>query len=289
MTAIDAHVHLWRLARRDNPALLPSMAAIYEDREPTHLAPLLKAAGIDRIIVVQASWTLAETLFTIGLSRRFRAIAGVVGWVDPLSASLEEELDALVSTGALRGVRPVDTNDNRSIAWMLDARFERCWRLLEGHGLVLDFLLQNPDETPLVAHVARLHPGLSIVLDHCAKPDIAGGRFEPWAGDIAALAQLPNVSCKLSGLLNCAAPGDGASELKRFANHVLESFGPERVMWASDWPPLDLAASYRRWREVSLALLADLAADERAGVLGGNAARIYRLPDRGTKTQATTT
>ena len=279
MIAIDAHVHLWRLARRDNPALLPSMEPIYEDREPAHLAPLLEAAGIDRIIVVQASWTLAETLFTIGLSKRFPVIAGVVGWIDPLSASLEEELDALVATGALRGVRPVDPDDNCSIAWMLDARFERCWRLLERHGLVLDFLLQNPDETPLVAHVARLHPGLSIVLDHCAKPDIAGGRFEPWAGDIAALAQLPNVSCKFSGLLNCAAPGAAAAELKRFAHHVLQCFAPERVMWASDWPPLDLAAHYGRWREVSLALLVELTANERAGVLGGNAARIYQLGD----------
>ena len=92
---IDAHVHLWRLARGDNLALLPSMAPIYRDREPEHLRPLLDAAGIDRIIVVQAAWTLAETLFTIGLSQRHPWIAGVVGWVDPLSPSLEEELAAL--------------------------------------------------------------------------------------------------------------------------------------------------------------------------------------------------
>ena len=123
----------------------------------------------------------------------------------------------------------------------------------------------------------RVYPGLSIVLDHCAKPDIAGGRLEPWAADIAALALLPNVACKYSGLLNCAGPGAGAAELAPFAAHVLACFGPERLIWASDWPPLDLAASYARWREVSLDLLSGLSPAERAAVLGGNAERIYRL------------
>jgi len=274
---IDAHVHLWRLARGDNLALLPSMAPIYRDREPAHLRPLLDAAGIDRIVVVQAAWTLAETLFTIGLSARFPWIAGVVGWVDPLSPSLEEEIAALCATGKLKGIRPVSTDDNRSIGWMLDARFEPCWALLRDHGLVLDFLLQNPDEVPLVTHFARHHPDLAIVLDHCAKPDIAGGRFQPWADHIAELAASRNVSCKFSGLLNCAAPGAGAEALRPYAAHVLERFGGDRVMWASDWPPLELAASYARWREVSLALLDDLAGPDRPAILGDNATRIYGL------------
>jgi len=274
---IDAHVHLWRLARGDNLALLPSMEPIYRDREPADLRPLLDAAGIERIVVVQAAWTLAETLFTIGLSTRFPWIAGVVGWVDPLSPSLAEEIAALALTGRLKGIRPVSTDDNRSIGWMLDARFERCWSLLADHGLVLDFLLQNPDEVPLVTHFARRHPGLAIVLDHCAKPDIAGNRFQPWADDIAALAESQNVACKFSGLLNCAAPGAGADALRTYAAQVFARFGGERVMWASDWPPLDLAASYARWREVSVALVDELAAPHRAAILGGNAARIYQL------------
>ena len=274
---IDAHVHLWRLARGDNLALLPSMAPIYRDREPEHLRPLLDAAGIDRIIVVQAAWTLAETLFTIGLSARFDWIAGVVGWADPLSPSLVEEIAALSLTGKLKGIRPVSTDDNRSIGWMLDARYERCWSLLRERGLVLDFLLQNPDEVPLVTHFARRHPDLAIVLDHCAKPDIAGGRFQPWADQIAELAESENVSCKFSGLLNCAEAGAGADALRPYAGHVFERFGGNRVMWASDWPPLELAAGYARWREVSVALIDDLMPQHRHAILGGNAARIYGL------------
>lgn len=275
--AIDAHVHLWRLKRGDNLALTPDMVPIYRDREPDDLRPLLDAAGIDRIIVVQAAWTLAETLFTVGLSARYRWIAGVVGWVDPLSPSIEEEIAALALTGKVKGIRPVETNDNRSMAWMLDARFERCWSLMRDAGLVLDFLLQNPDEVPLVTHFAERHPDMTIVLDHCAKPDIAGGRFEPWAGDIGALAKSANVSCKFSGLLNCARPGAGTAELKPYADHVISAFGPDRLLWASDWPPLELAADYATWRKISLELLAGLSAKERDAVLGRNAERIYRL------------
>jgi L-fuconolactonase len=275
--AVDAHVHLWRLARGDNLALTPAMTAIYRDREPEDLRPLLDAAGIGRVVVVQAAWTLAETLFTIGLSTRFPWIAGVVGWVDPLSPALEEEIAALMLTGRLKGIRPVSVDDNHSIAWMLDARLERCWSLIRDAGLVLEFLVQNPHDVPLVTRFVREHPDMSIVLDHCAKPDIAGGRFEPWASQIAELAKSPNVACKFSGLLNCAAPGAGAAELRPYADVVLGAFGGERVIWASDWPPLDLAASYQRWRKVSLELIAGLTADESEKVLGGNADRIYGL------------
>jgi L-fuconolactonase len=274
---IDAHIHLVRRARGDNLWLTPSMTAIYRDHEPDDLRPHLDAAGIDRIIVVQAAWTLAETIFTIGLSVRHPWIAGVVGWIDPMSPSVAEEIAALTLTGRLKGIRPVSTDDNRSIGWMLDARFERCWSLMREADLVLDFLLQNPDEVPLVTHFAKRHPDMRIVLDHCAKPDIAGGRFQPWAGDVAELAKLPNVACKFSGLLNCAKPGAGAAELKPYADHVIATFGPERLIWASDWPPLELAAGYATWRRVSLELLAGLSPAERDAVLGANAERIYRL------------
>ena len=274
---VDAHVHLWRLKRGDNLALTPAMVPIYRDREPDDLRPLLDAAGVDRIVVVQAAWTLAETLFTIGLSTRFPWIAGIVGWVDPLSPSLAEEIAALMLTGRLKGIRPVNADDNRSIAWLLDARLERCWSLMRDAGLVLDVLVQNPDEVPLVIHLARRHGDLQIVLDHCAKPDIAGGRYLPWADDITELARLPNVACKLSGLLNSAAPGAGADALRPYAALVLGAFGGDRVLWASDWPPLDLAASYATWRAVSLSLIDSLVPQSRAAILGGNADRIYRL------------
>ena len=276
MTLIDAHIHFWRLTRGDNLALSPSMTPIYRDREPEDLGPLLAAAGVDRIVVVQAAETLAENLYTLGLAARFPFIAAVVGWADPASPSIGEEIAALSAHPKFRGVRPV-CDDNRTIAWMLDARLEAGWRAIQEAGLVLEILVQNPDEVVLATHFAEAHPDLTIVLDHCAKPDIAGGRFAPWAVDIAALARHGNVACKLSGLLNCAGPSVGADELRPYADHVLSCFGSDRILWASDWPPLELAATYARWRAVSLELLSSLSAIERAAVLGGNAQQFYRL------------
>ncbi len=273
---VDAHVHFWRLARGDNLALSPTMTPIYEDREPLDLKPHLEAAGIDRIIVVEGAETLAENMYTLGLAVHYPWIAGVVGWIGPASPSIAEEVAALSANPRFRGVRPV-RDDNRTIAWMLDRRLEPAWQALCDSGLVLEFLVQNPDEVPLVTHFVRAHQSMSIVIDHCAKPDIAGGRYEPWATDITELAQHRNVACKLSGLLNCARPDAGAAELDRYASHVLKTFGPDRVLWASDWPPLELAADYATWRSVSLELIAGLPATARAAILGGNAERIYGL------------
>jgi L-fuconolactonase len=273
---IDAHIHLWRLARGDNIYLTRDMAAIYRDLEPPQLRPRLDAAGVERIVAVQAAETLAEALYLIGLARRFPWIAGVVAWVEPGSAAIEEELAALASMPVVKGVRPI-RDDNRSIAYLLDARLERGWRALVENGLSLDILAQNWREIPLATALAREWPDLTIILDHCGKPDIAGGAFAPWAASIDALAALPNVSCKLSGLMNCAAPGAGTADVRRYAEHVLDAFGPERVMWASDWPPLDLAADYATWRRISLEILQDRPAAERDAVLSGTAARVYRL------------
>jgi L-fuconolactonase len=145
---IDAHVHFWCLARGDNRALEPWMAPLLRDHEPADLAPELDACGVDWVVVVQAAETLAENLYTLGLAAREPRIAGVVGWVDLASPSLVEEAAALRSTGRLLGFRPV-RDDNRSVAWLLDARLTAGLRHLAEAGLVLDVLLQNPDELPL--------------------------------------------------------------------------------------------------------------------------------------------
>jgi L-fuconolactonase len=272
----DAHIHLWRLARGDNLALDPAMTAIYRDLEPDELEPRLRAAGVDRIVVVQAAETLAETLFTVGLARKFPWIAGVIGWIDPSSPSVQEEVAALSWLPVVKGVRPVK-DDNRSIAWMLDSRNKAGWKALGEFGMSLDLLVQNWRELPLAFEFARHTPGVSIILDHCGKPDIANGQFEPWAASISGLAALPHVSCKLSGLMNCAAPGASARDIEPYVRHVLASFGPRRVMWASDWPPLDLAADYARWWNLSQLLLAPLDERDRHEVMTHTAARVYRL------------
>jgi L-fuconolactonase len=273
---VDAHVHFWRLARGDNRALEPWMSPLLRDHEPAGLAPELDACGVDRVVVVQAAETLAENLYTLGLAAREPRIAGVVGWIDPASPSLPEEVAALRSTGRLLGFRPV-RDDNRSVAWMLDGRLTAGLHHLAAAGLVLDVLLQNPDELPLVTHLAGRHLDLAIVLDHCGKPDVRGGRFAAWAADLADLARHPRAACKLSGLPNQAPPGAAADTLRPYAAEVLERFGPQRVMWASDWPPLLLSSTYRDWWRISQELLAGLDGEARAAVSGGTATRVYGL------------
>ena len=273
---VDAHVHLWRLSRGDNVALTPAMTAIYRDREPADLKPLIDAAHVGRVVVVQAAETYAETLFTIGLAAKARWIAGVVAWADLASPSVEEEMAALAGHPAVKGVRPV-RDDNRSIAWMLDCRLERGFQALRDNGLSLDVLAQNWREIPLAALLAKRWPALSIVLDHCGKPDIANGVFDAWARHVDELASLPNAICKLSGLLNCAGPGAGAADLEIYVSHVLDTFGPSRVMWASDWPPLDLVSDYAKWKRISDLLLRVLPDSQRRQVMEGTAARVYRL------------
>src|SRR4051794_30295035 len=250
------------------------MAPLLRDHEPGTLAPELDACGVDRVVVVQAAETLAENLYTLGLAAREPRIAGVVGWLDLASPALVEEVAALRSTGRLLGFRPV-RDDNRSVAWLLDGRLTAGLRHLAEAGLGLDVLLQNPDELPLGAHLAARHPDLTIVLDHCGKPDIKGGRLAGWSSDLAELAAQRRVSCKLSGLPNQAAPGATVDALRPYAAEVLERFGPDRVMWASDWPPLLLSSTYRDWWRISQELLAGLDGEARAAVLGGTAARVY--------------
>ncbi|HEY3622523.1 MAG TPA: amidohydrolase family protein [Roseiarcus sp.] len=270
---IDAHVHLWRLSRGDNVALSPTMSAICKDREPPDLKPLLDAAGVAGVVVVQAAETLAETLFIIGLARRYEWIAGVVAWIELASTSVEEEVGALAWNPVVKGVRPV-RDDNRSISWM---GLDRGFQALLDNAFSLDILVQNWREIPLAALLARRWAALSIVLDHCGKPDIVIGAFNPWAHHIDELASLPNVACKLSGLLNCARPEADAADVGGYMKHVLAAFGPGRVMWASDWPPLDLACDYATWRRISDSALTTLPDFQRYEVTEGTATRVYRL------------
>jgi L-fuconolactonase len=273
---VDAHIHFWQLARGDYGALTPDMPELLRDHLPADLAPELAANGIGRIVVVQAAETVAETRFTLGLARDWPMIAGVVGWIDLGDAGLAATLDELGADPLLKGFRPV-RDDNRSMAWLADPTLAGGLDAIGARGLSLDVLVQDPGEVPQVTVIAGLHPELAIILDHCAKPDIKDGRFKPWADDIERLAAHANVSCKLSGLLNCAGPGATASDLRIYANHVLDCFGADRVMWASDWPPLKLAADYARWCTVTDVLLADLDGPARAAILAGTAARVYRL------------
>ena len=277
---IDAHQHFWQVERGDYFWLTPALEPLYRDFQPDDLAPLLAAAGVERSLLVQAAQTVAETEYMLSLAEAADFIAGVVGWVDFESPQAPDELARLAETPALKGLRPM-IQDIADPDWMLHPALAPAYAALTSAGLVFDALVKPPHLANLITLVDR-HPEMTAVIDHGAKPDIGGwapGGPEAgtWAAQMRALAERPQISCKLSGLVTEASPDWTLDDLRPYVEVILEAFGPRRVLWGSDWPVLLLAGDYPRWRAATDQLLAELSDDERDQVLGGTAARVYGL------------
>lgn len=274
---IDAHQHFWSIARTDYGWLTPELPALYRDFQPTDLQPLLALHQVTGTVLVQAAPSVAETRYLLGLASRHAFIQGVVGWVDLTAADAPSIIDELAEHPAFKGVRPM-LQDLPDDAWIADGPIAPAIDHLVKRGLNFDALVK-PRHLPHLLRFAQRHPQLSIVLDHAAKPDIAAGRFDEWRRDLAALARLPGMHVKLSGLVTEAGPGWTAGTLRPVVDTLLELFGPRATMWGSDWPVLNLAGDYAQWVRTSDELLAGLSADERQAVFGGTARRFYRLRD----------
>jgi L-fuconolactonase len=275
---IDAHHHLWTLARGDYGWLTPALKPIYRDFQLSDLAPHLAAAGIAGTLLVQAAPTEAETLFLLDIADSTEVVRGVVGWIDFDAADGVARIDALAARKLLVGLRPM-VQDIADDDWLLDPALAPLLAAMVRNGLVFDALVL-PRHLPRLLQVVARHPDLTFVLDHCGKPLIASGEIAIWQRDIALLAQYPNIVCKLSGLVTEAAPDWQIADLRPAVDHVITCFGPHRLLWGSDWPVVDLAGGYAAWFAAAEALLADLLADDKAAIFGGNAARVY-LSNRG--------
>jgi L-fuconolactonase len=270
---IDSHQHFWALDRGDYGWLTPDLQTLYRDFGPQDLRPMLTRHGIDRTILVQAAPTAGETEFMLGIARETSFIAGVVGWVDFESRDAPGAIAALARNPLLVGLRPM-VQDIPDDDWLVRPDLAPAFRALVEHELVFDALVLSRHLSRLLV-VADRHPDLSIVVDHGAKPAIRERRLDPWRADMAALAARPNIACKLSGLVTEAGADWTADDLRPYLDHLLAAFGPERLIWGSDWPVVNLAGGYDAWRETALAALAALTEPERAAVLGGNAERVY--------------
>ena len=260
LTWIDAHHHLWRLSRGDYAWPTPGMP-IHRDYDLAHLRPLL--GPVTGTVLVQA------TRASAGLIR------GVVGWTDLAAREAASAIRRLARDPLLKGVRPM-LQDMPDRAWIMRDAVCPALQVMADADLALDLLIRE-DQVPLVPQLAAAHPALRLVVDHAAKPAIAAGRFAPWAENMAAAAAATNVACKLSGLATEAGEGWDAARLQPYADHLLACFGPDRLIWGSDWPVLELAGTYAAWIEATERLLATLPASDRSGILGATAMRVYRL------------
>lgn len=278
---IDSHQHFWRISRGDYSWMSPDLKLLYRDFGPEDLQPLLANHGIDRTILVQAAQTVAETEFMLQLAMTAPFVAGVVGWAEFTDPEAVEIIERLADAPLIVGLRPM-VQDIADDDWLVRPDLTPAFRTLIERRLVFDALIL-PRHLSRLLEVADRHPELSIVIDHGAKPFIREGVLDPWRADMVAAAARPNIVCKLSGLVTEAKADWTVSDLRPYVDHLLELFGPQRLLWGSDWPVVNLAGGYDRWREVTLVLLSSLPEADQAAVLGGNAARVY-LSGRGRPT-----
>lgn len=271
---VDAHVHFWRIGRNGCTWPPPELGAIHRDFLPEDWRHVAQPCGIDAAIAVQSQPNEQDTAWLLELARDDACIAGVVGWVALSARDAVDRIAALAAQPKLRGLRPM-LQDLPGDSWILSPSLTPAIEAMIAHGLCFDALVK-PRHLPHLLRFAERHPALRIVIDHAAKPDIAHHAFDPWRARIAALAELPNVVCKVSGLLTEAGDDWHARDLAPWVQHLLAAFGPRRLLWGSDWPVLKLAADYACWFGIADGL-AGLATDERAALFGGNAVRVYGI------------
>jgi L-fuconolactonase len=276
---IDAHQHLWDPATGGYPWLTPDLGPIHRAYGPGDAEPHLRATGVDRCILVQAADSYADTDSMLAVADHWPRVAAVVGWV-PLMRPAEaaEALDRYRADARFVGVRHL-IHDDPDPDWLLRPEVSDGLRLLAERGLSFDVVAVLPRHLEHVPVLAEAHPDLRLFIDHLAKPPIAAGEWEPWAGLLAAAARFPNVAAKISGLDTAADPEKyRAADLRRYVDHAFDCFGSDRLLFGTDWPISELAGGYERWWEVVRELLEPLPAGERSAILGGNARRWYRVP-----------
>ena len=274
---IDSHQHFWRYSPAEYGWMDDRMTRIRRDFLPEDLAPLLAACGLDGAVAVQARSSLEETRFLLELAREHDCVKGVVGWADLCALDLDAVLDELCQEPLLRGLRHV-VQDEPDDDFLRREDFQRGVRKLAGRGLVYDILIYPRQLDAAVAFAAAL-PDQPFVLDHLAKPDIAGARSDNWQGGFRGLAAMDHVLCKVSGMVtepkwNAWQPDD----LRAYMDEALDAFGIDRLMFGSDWPVALLAADgYQDVYQLVADWAAQLSEDEQAKLFGGKAARFYGL------------
>ena len=272
---IDAHHHCWRYSPEEYDWINYDMRAIRRDYLPTDLTPHLTAAGLDGTVLVQARQTLVETNALLAHARQHSFIKGVVGWVPLIDPQVARLLEQFQSEPKLKGVRHVLQGEPDS--YMANPAFDAGLKAVAARGLRYDLLVKAP-QLPAAIQLVDRHPTLSFVLDHIAKPAIAGAPPPEWRKQITELARRPHVCCKFSGVVTEVLGYAWTPQLLRpYFDVVLNAFGASRLMFGSDWPVCLVASDYVRWYHFVEQCTAALTPAERLGILGGTATRFYRL------------
>jgi L-fuconolactonase len=272
---IDSHQHFWDLSRFHYEWLEHQPKVLRRNYLPQDLLPLLKETEVQHTVVVQAHNSLEEAEWLLDLAEAHEFLAGVVAWVDLTSPKISEVLSKLSKRPKLRGIRYADAEGNER--WLLREEVLHGLREVARYKLTFD-LLVRPHHLKHIPILADHVPELRMVVDHIAKPPIASHQLEPWASDIAKLADIPQIYCKVSGMVTEADWNRWTvKDLKPYIEHVFKVFGVDRLMWGSDWPVCLLAANYNEVYRSVLEVTDSLSREQREKLYRLNAQRFYRL------------
>lgn len=274
---LDAHHHVWNLDVRDQPwtTALPKLRRSFTFEQ---LQPHLDDAGVDSTVVVQTVCVPDESPELLALAAATPTIRGVVGWVDLTAVEVAANvarLQACAGGSALVGLRH-QVQEEPDPRWLCRPDVRRGLAAVRDADLAFDLLVQ-PHQLPAAIETVRSMPELRFVLDHAGKPDIRGAQLDAWSIDMTRLAACPNVAVKLSGLVTEAGQGWTVEQLQPYAEHVLDGFSPQRVMWGSDWPVCLLAGTYAEVWEAASTLTNGLSLHERDAVFAGTARQWYGI------------
>jgi L-fuconolactonase len=271
---IDAHQHFWQLGRFDYPWMSKDLGVLYRDYLPADLAPILQQHHITQTVLVQASNSIAESRWLLDLADANDFIAGVVGWVDLTKP--DTQLEQLSAHPKFKGVRHLvesEPNDD----WLIQPSVLSGLQKLSARGLSYDLLVhtRHLKHVPVIAETC---PDLKLVIDHLAKPQIARNEITNWSKAMKPLANHPNILCKLSGLVTEANwTSWHTDDLRPYVDCAVEFFGPDRMMFGSDYPVCLLAATYDRVLDSFQEILKELGDTDREKIFSTNAAKFYRL------------
>lgn len=277
---IDAHQHFWNPARGDYDWMPMDNPVLARPYRPSDLIPCLERNGIAGSVLVQAAATIEETEYMLGIADASDHVAAVVGWIDFENPRHLNQLKRLSQHPKFAGVRPM-IQDIADDDWMLREDVQWAYRAIGDLDLTFDALGFSRHLANFLTILKR-YPAMRTVIYHCMKPQIRDhgtdrDEFEFWSKGMARLAAETGAFCKLSGLVTETHGNWSPDDLRPYVEHIFTVFGPERIMWGSDWPVCLLASSYERWRETAGQLTASLTAGEKAAVFGGNAARFYGI------------
>lgn len=277
MRRIDTHMHFWTLAMERSYALWmsPEQAVLYRDYGPADARPLMDANGVEGCVLVAAGSTPEELGYLLGLADGHDLIKGVVGWVDMLGPDIARDLAQWARNPRLKGIRPY-LQDLADDDWILRPDLDPTIRQMLDLGLRFDALIKPRHILNTVRFVER-YPTLPVIVDHMAKPMINQGEHASWARDMEQFRPLSHVHCKLSGILTEDGPDWTAERVMPYLETILDIFGPDRLVFGSDWPVVNLVADYGKWIGVVTEALKSLPVADQQKIWASNAERFYGL------------